>query len=77
MPGGGVLVLSVERNSPAAHAGVREGDVLISLDSQPVSGIDALHKLLSEDRIDRAIELVVLRDREQKSLVATPRDLAP
>ena len=76
MPGGGVLVLSVERNSPAAYAGVQEGDVLISLDSHAVSGIDALHKLLSEDRIDRAIELVVLRQREQKRLVATPRDLA-
>ncbi|MGH7459577.1 MAG: S1C family serine protease [Longimicrobiales bacterium] len=76
MPGGGVLVLSIEPDSPAAHAGVHQGDVLISLDKQAVSGIDALHKLLSEDRIDREIELVVLRQREHRQLLATPRDLA-
>jgi S1-C subfamily serine protease len=74
MPGGGVLVLSVEDDSPAARAGVREGDVVVGLDDQPVSGIDDLHRVLSEDRIDREVELVVLRERDRLRLWATPRD---
>jgi S1-C subfamily serine protease len=76
MPGGGVLVISVEPGSPAAAAGVQEGDVMISLQNQPVSGIDDLHRLLSEERIDRQVELTVLRDRVRKQLWATPRDKA-
>lgn len=74
MPGGGVLVLSVEPDSPAARAGVIEGDVVISLHDQPVSGIDDLHRLLSEDRIDRELELSVLREQERLQLWTTPRD---
>jgi S1-C subfamily serine protease len=74
MPGGGVLVLSVEPDSPAEHAGVTPGDVLIALQGEPVSGIDDLHRLLSEDRIDREVELTVLRQHERKRLFARPRD---
>jgi S1-C subfamily serine protease len=74
MPGGGVLVISVEPGSPAARAGVTEGDVVISLHDQPVSGIDDLHRLLSEDRIDRKLELSVLRDQQRLQLWTTPSD---
>ena len=49
---------------------------MISLQGQPVSGIDDLHRLLSEERIDRQVELTVLRDRARKQLWATPRDKA-
>ncbi|MGH7468197.1 MAG: S1C family serine protease [Longimicrobiales bacterium] len=73
MPGGGVLVLSIEPGSPAARAGLWEGDVLIELQGEPVTGIDDLHRLLSEDRIDRDVELTVLRQNERRVLVATPR----
>jgi S1-C subfamily serine protease len=74
MPGGGVLVVSVEANSPAADAGVLQGDVIIGLDLQPVAGIDDLHRLLTEERIEAGVELSILRQRERKQLWIKPTD---
>ena len=47
----GVLVISVAPGSPAQRAGLREGDVMVEFNGQPVPSIDALHKLLTADRI--------------------------
>ncbi|MGH7465809.1 MAG: S1C family serine protease [Longimicrobiales bacterium] len=72
MPGGGVLVLFVEPNSPAARAAVIEGDVLVAIDGQAIGGIDDLHRLLSEDRIERDIALSLLRRGTQMELRVIP-----
>src|SRR5207248_7234088 len=46
----GVVVISVEEASPAKRIGLREGDVIIALDGQPVAGVDDLHRLLTDAR---------------------------
>src|ERR1039457_4773588 len=46
----GVLVIAVAPGSPAPRAGLREGDVMVEFNGQPVPSIDALHKLLTVDR---------------------------
>ena len=74
MPGGGVLVLSVEAGSPAQRAGIREGDVVIQLDNEPVTGIDDLHRSLTEMRIGVTVEMFVLRDQRRVQLWVTPRE---
>jgi S1-C subfamily serine protease len=61
----GVFVISVEKSGPAAAAGVREGDLLVSLDKEVVSGVDDLHRLLIEDRIGTRVTLGVLRDQQR------------
>ncbi|MCE9546649.1 MAG: trypsin-like peptidase domain-containing protein [Planctomycetia bacterium] len=71
---GGVLVLSAENGSPAAQAGLREGDVMIELDDRPVTGVDDLHRLLAPEKIGRAAEVVVLRDSRQVRLRVTPTE---
>jgi S1-C subfamily serine protease len=74
MPGGGVLVLSVEAGGPAAMAGLTQGDVLVALDGEAVGGIDGLHRLLTEERIDTPVALGVLRRGEHVELRVVPRE---
>jgi S1-C subfamily serine protease len=57
----GVRVLSVEPGSPAAHAGLREADILLGIDGAPLDSVDALHQSLSEQRIQRDCAIKLLR----------------
>jgi len=68
----GVGVMSVAADSPAARAGLREGDVIVAFAGQPVAGIDDLHRLLTADRIGVASPLVVLRRGIRRQLVVIP-----
>ena len=71
---GGVLVTTVEAKSPADRAGVREGDVILSVAGTPTPRVDALHRLLTADRIGSATELQVLRGVELLTLNITPQE---
>jgi S1-C subfamily serine protease len=57
----GVLVAAITSGGPAETAGLEVGDVLLKLDGEVTPSVDAIHKLLSRDRIGRRVELVVLR----------------
>lgn len=59
---GGVLVAAVSNGGPAEAAGLRVGDVVLKLDSVPTPSVDAVHKLLTRDKIGRKVALDVLRD---------------
>jgi S1-C subfamily serine protease len=72
----GVLVIAIAPGSPAEFAGLREGDVMVDFNGQPVSSIDALHKLLTADRIGVESQLAVLRGTEKLSLPITPQESA-
>ena len=73
----GVRVESVERSSPAAAAGFRERDFIIAFDGQPVTGIDDLHRYLTEERIGRPTAVVVLRGAERHELIVLPWEARP
>ena len=71
---GGVLVIAVEPGGPADRAGLFEGDVIVGLDDQPVSGIDDLHRLLTDVRVGIRTRLALLRDSEPRDLMIIPRE---
>lgn len=58
---GAVRVDMVERGSPAALAGMREGDLIVGFDGQPVPSVDRLHQRLDAERIGREAVLKLLR----------------
>src|SRR5205085_10548690 len=70
----GVLVLNLEKGSPAEQAGVRVRDVIIELDGRPISSVDDLHRLLTDARIGVATTLSVLRPTEKAVLEVTPAE---
>jgi S1-C subfamily serine protease len=72
--GTGVIVLSVESDSPAQRAGLRDGDVILSLEGQPVAGVDDLHRLLTEVRVGMSCSLQVLRHTEKLELKIVPEE---
>lgn len=73
----GVLVQSVAPDG-AAHSGeIRTGDIIVAFDGLPIGDIDALHRLLTEERVGRTIPVTVLRRGEKLSLSVTPRELRP
>jgi S1-C subfamily serine protease len=71
---GGFLVLSVEPGSPAAVAGLEEGDILIALDDRPIQGVDDLHRLMTDHPVGTRTTLTLLRRGRKLSLEATPAE---
>lgn len=68
----GVLIISVEPNSPAEQAQLIEGDVIVALDESSVRSVDDLHRMLTEARIGSRCGLTLLRHSQKinMSLVA-------
>jgi S1-C subfamily serine protease len=70
----GLLVLSIEPGSPAERAGVRERDVIVAFGDRPIAGIDALHRVLTEETIGAPTTITVLRPTEQAVLEIVPAE---
>jgi S1-C subfamily serine protease len=70
----GALVLSVEENSPAKRAGLREGDVVVALDGKPVAGVDDLQRVLADLRAGIGSILVALRHTEKLEMRIVPEE---
>jgi S1-C subfamily serine protease len=70
----GVVVLGVEENSPAKRAGLREGDIIVALEGQPVAGVDDLHRVLTDVRVGVNCSLTVLRWTEKLELQVVPEE---
>src|ERR1700730_13932212 len=68
----GVLVVSVEKNSPAEKTGMREGDVIVAFNAKPIGSIHELHKMLMGEQIGVQSEITNVRHTEKLALAITP-----
>jgi serine protease Do len=73
-PDRGVLIRSIEPNSPAEKAGLKANDVILQFGRQEVVGSLQLTRLVSETPVGRTVDISVRRDsREQTFKVTTEK----
>jgi S1-C subfamily serine protease len=70
----GVFVTSVEPGSPAATAGVRDGDVIFSCEDEPVTGVGDLLRYLTDECVGVPTRVGVLRGTERRQLTVVPAE---
>ena len=71
----GVLVQDIEADGPSYNSELKQGDVILYLNDQPVASIDDLHKLLDEKSIDLPVNLTVLRKGKKIPINVIPAEL--
>ncbi len=66
----GALVSEVMPNSPAAAAGVKSGDIILSFDGKTISSAGVLRNLVAQTPVGKSVALGVLRDNKRETLNA-------
>ena len=64
----GAVVTDVLENSPAAKAGLQQGDVIVSFDGKPVENTSILRNHVAQTPIGKKVKLEVIRDKKEKEL---------
>jgi serine protease Do len=70
---GGAVVMNVDRNSPAANAGVRPQDVIVEVTQQPVANVGQVQRELQRAQAGQPVFLVVWRDGNELFITMTKR----
>jgi S1-C subfamily serine protease len=68
----GIFVVSVEPNSPAVRAGVKDGDIIIDFNGLLTPDIDALHRILTDHQPGVRAPITILRGTEKLILWVQP-----
>jgi S1-C subfamily serine protease len=68
---GGMIVLSVEKNSPAAKAGLVVGDILVALNGHAVKDTRDVQNFLSTEYIGKTIQTAIIRGGQRADLALT------
>ncbi|MDQ3283834.1 MAG: PDZ domain-containing protein [Acidobacteriota bacterium] len=69
--GAGVLVGEIEDGSPADKAGLRVGDIVLTVDGKDIGSSGDLRRALRDKKEGETVRLEVLRGRNRQTLVAT------
>lgn len=67
----GVLVSSVDETSPAGKAGIRVGDILLSLDGEDIDSPAALRRGLGEKKDGDSVRVDLLRGKARQTVIAS------
>ena len=66
------MITQVAENSPAMQAGLLPGDIVLTVDGQPVEDVEQMIDLVS-DRAGNAISLTIERANQVETVLLTPR----
>jgi S1-C subfamily serine protease len=70
---GGLIILSVEKDSAAKKAGLLMGDIIVKFDDEPITDIHGLRRqLLKQDVIGKSVKIVIIRGEKKSELTLTP-----
>ncbi|MEE9125474.1 MAG: trypsin-like peptidase domain-containing protein [candidate division NC10 bacterium] len=70
-----VEVVSVEEEGPAHQAGVREGDLMLSVNEKSVASVDDIHRLLTGWTGGSPLSLTILRNGERLQVQVIPGEM--
>ncbi len=70
-----VEVVEVVDESPASHAGIRSGDLIVALDSEPIETATDLQRAMVSELIGCEVTLTVIRDERQLDVQLVPTEL--
>jgi S1-C subfamily serine protease len=70
----GVRVMKVAEKSPADEGGLKPGDLIVTIDGEPATGIDDLLRLLNHERVGREVKLVIVRRGELRERFVIPTE---
>ncbi|MGL5804009.1 MAG: HhoA/HhoB/HtrA family serine endopeptidase [Xenococcaceae cyanobacterium] len=73
----GVIVVRVVPNSPAARSGIQAGDVIQSVNNQPVNTAEEIQQFLEQNGVGNNLQISVQRNGRSLSLTAIPEPLPP
>ncbi len=66
----GVLVGDVTKDSPAAKAGLKSGDIIVEHDGKAVKDVNQLRNLVAATAPDKEVTIKLFRDGKKESVVA-------
>ncbi len=69
--GAGLLVRSVDANSPAAAAGMKAGDVVVRVNAAPIANGNDWSRVMRE-QAGKSVSVVVLREKHEQTLTLVP-----
>lgn len=66
----GAVIIQVDHDAPAGKAGLRENDVVLRLNGQPIAGQDQVRRMLRESPPGKTVVLVISRDGQEMTITA-------
>jgi S1-C subfamily serine protease len=69
--GVGAMVMNVDKSGPSAAAGIRQGDVIVAVNNEKLSGVRALSRTLGPDSVGSVVDVTARRGGEPVSFKVT------
>ena len=67
----GAVIRTIQPNSPAEKAGLRQGDVVVEFDTVRVVGVQQLTRIVRETPVGRTVDVKVRRDNREETVKIT------